>query len=450
MDRVIIYSPTAILGYGFPIESYENALKSYDLDVIACDAGSTDPGPYYLGSGKSFTNPKAVKRDLKLLIKARDKLNIPLIISTAGGSGSKVHVDGVIKIIKDIAMEEKLKFRLAKIYSDVDKEYLKNMLRDGKISTFDYIRELTVEDIDNAVRIVAQIGVEPFMEAVKEGVDIIVAGRAIDIAPFATIPILNGFDKGLSLHCSKILECGAIAAEPGSGADGMIGIIYKDYFEVVPSNPRRRCTVKSVAAHALYEKADPYKLYLPGGEVDLSNATYTQVDEYRVRVSGSRFIEKPYTLLLEGVRKVGYRTISIAGVRDPILINKIYEVLEGVKREVSEISNIDSSKYTLQFRVYGLDGVSLWTDRLDIKPIELGIIIDVVGESKEIADSICALARSTLLHYGFEGRITTAGNVAFPFSPSDISMGEVYEFNIHHLLKVEDPLEIAKIVYEEI
>jgi hypothetical protein len=50
---------------------------------------------------------------------------------------------------------------------------------------------------------------------------------------------------------------------------------------------------------------------------------------------------------------------------------------------------------------------------------------------------LCSLARSTLLHYGYDGRISTAGNLAFPFSPSDISMGEVYEFSIYHLLDLK-------------
>ena len=50
-----ILSPSGILGYGFPESSFRLgvALKP---DLIACDAGSTDPGPYYLGSGIPFTN----------------------------------------------------------------------------------------------------------------------------------------------------------------------------------------------------------------------------------------------------------------------------------------------------------------------------------------------------------------------------------------------------------
>ena len=63
-------SPTAILGYGFPVASFEERGLRREPHVIAVDGGSTDPGPYYLGAGKSFTQRQAVKRDLELLIKA--------------------------------------------------------------------------------------------------------------------------------------------------------------------------------------------------------------------------------------------------------------------------------------------------------------------------------------------------------------------------------------------
>ena len=48
---------------------------------------------------------------------------------------------------------------------------------------------------------------------------------------------------------------------------------------------------------------------------------------------------------------------------------------------------------------------------------------------------------------GYEGRISTAGNLAFPFSPSDCHVGEVFEFNVYHLLKVADPVSLFPIEY---
>ena len=73
--------------------------------------------------------------------------------------------------------------------------------------------------------------------------------------------------------------------------------------------------------------------------------------------------------------------------------------------------------------------------------LELCIIIEAVAKTQEESNTICSSARSTLLHYGYEGRKSTAGNLAFPFSPSDFSAGEVYVFSIYHLMEVDNPLE---------
>ena len=52
---ITVYAPLGMLGYGFPMRSLKAALE-HGFDVIALDAGSVDPGPYYLGTGKSFTS----------------------------------------------------------------------------------------------------------------------------------------------------------------------------------------------------------------------------------------------------------------------------------------------------------------------------------------------------------------------------------------------------------
>ena len=87
MKEFRVLSPSAILGYGFPKESFEEGMKRHP-DVIACDAGSSDPGPYYLGAGISFTDVAAVKRDLSIMIPAAIKAGIPVIVGTSGGSGA--------------------------------------------------------------------------------------------------------------------------------------------------------------------------------------------------------------------------------------------------------------------------------------------------------------------------------------------------------------------------
>ena len=61
-----ILSTTAILGYDFPENYFKEWLKKKP-NFIAVDAGSTDPGPYYLGAGVYFTDRDAVKRDLEIM-----------------------------------------------------------------------------------------------------------------------------------------------------------------------------------------------------------------------------------------------------------------------------------------------------------------------------------------------------------------------------------------------
>lgn len=121
MKEMRILSPTAILGYGFPEQSFREGLRQ-NPHVIAVDAGSTDPGPYYLGAGKCFTASAAVKRDLEILLAAAVERGIPLLIGTAGGSGGRPHVERDLSLIRKIACEKGLHFKMAVIQAEVSPE----------------------------------------------------------------------------------------------------------------------------------------------------------------------------------------------------------------------------------------------------------------------------------------------------------------------------------------
>jgi hypothetical protein len=60
--------------------------------LIACDAGSTDFGPYYLGTGQSHKSPITLKRDLRLLLEGVLELGVRFITGSAGGAGGDAHV----------------------------------------------------------------------------------------------------------------------------------------------------------------------------------------------------------------------------------------------------------------------------------------------------------------------------------------------------------------------
>jgi hypothetical protein len=297
------------------------------------------------------------------------------------------------------------------------------------------------------------MGIQPFIAARKGGAQVILAGRAYDPAVFSSLAVAEGCNMGLATHLGKILECAAICAIPGSGSDCMFGYIGPDYFRVEALNPERKCTTVSVAAHTLYEKSDPRILPGPGGYLDLTETRFEQETPEIVRVTGSKFIEgDTYFVKLEGARRVGYRTISIAGTRDPVMMQKIDDIIAGVKSRVADNFRDRKLSYNLNFIVYGRDGVmgALEPLRLNPQSHEFGIIIEAVAGTQELANTICATARSTMLHYGYEGRRATAGNLAFPYSPSDFKAGEVYAFSVYHLLQVDDPAAPFPIEYIEV
>ncbi|WP_333870442.1 acyclic terpene utilization AtuA family protein [Desulforamulus putei] len=441
MREYRVLSPTAILGYGFPEESFRAGLER-EPDLIAVDAGSTDPGPYYLGAGVSFTDRTAVKRDLELMIEAGLERNIPVVIGTAGGCGAEAHLQWNKEIIIELAREKGWQFSLGIIHAELSKELVLQALQEKKISPLHPAPQLTEEEITAAARIVAQMGPEPVMSVLEKGARVVLAGRSYDPAVFSASALLEGYDKGLAIHMGKILECGAIAASPGSGSDCLLGTLREDSFLVEPLNPIRRCTPTSVAAHTLYEKTNPYILPGPGGVLDLRETTFTQETERAVRVTGSKFLpSETYVVKLEGAKPVGYRTVSIAGCRDPIMISQIDHIVEAVRDRVKDNFKRYGYRYFLHFNIYGKNGVmGKLEPKQSIDSHELGIIIEAVAETQDIANTICSFARSTMLHYGYPGRVATAGNLAFPYSPSDFKAGAVYNFNIYHLMEIDDPL----------
>lgn len=444
-----ILSPTAILGYGFPEESFRRGLAERP-DLIAVDGGSTDPGPYYLGSGKSFTDRSGVKRDLRLMLAAGVSLGIPVVIGTAGGSGAAPHLEWCRQIVLEIAREERLSFKLAVIPTDVAQHVVLEALEAGRILPLDFVPPLTREAVQDSPHIVAQIGVEPFIEALRLGAQVVLAGRAYDPACFAALPILRGFDAGLAMHCGKILECAAIAAAPGSGSDCALGILRENSFVLKALSPERKFTAESAAAHTLYEKSDPYHLPGPGGELDLTECSFKEIGEGMVEVRGSRYVHStPYRVKLEGAKRVGFRALTIAGIRDPIMIEAIDSILAAVKARVQSFLGEDADARAF-FHVYGKNGVMGALEPIE-RPAahELGLVLEVVAPTQERADTVCSLLRSTLLHYGYPGRVATAGNLAFPFSPSDTKAGEVYEFSLYHLMDLPEgnlfPVQVEEV-----
>lgn len=445
MKPIRIMAASGMLGYGFTEEAFYNGL-TLGLDLIACDAGSADPGPYYLGSGTAFVSRLAAKRDLGLMVKGGMQENVPVFIGSAGGSGSNAQVDWTLSILKEICEEQNITPRIAVLRSEIDRETLKSKIDNSKTSPLGPIAALTSNDADISHRVVAMMGAEPFQEALMAGAQIVIAGRSSDAAIYASVPLNLGADPGLAWHMGKIIECGAQVIEPREGQDCVIGTIYDDHFTIEPGHPDRRCTRTRVAAHTLYENPSPYQLKEPNGVLNTKAAVFEQINERTVRVSGSRWEPSDkYTVKLEGVKELGYRTIFLAGIRDPILVatidNFIQSCRERISRDVSALG-INKEDYTLGIKVYGHNAVMGANEPItNSQAHELAVLVDVIAPTEDISRAVCAKARYSLLHTDFPGRMCISGNLAIPFSPSDLSAGNVYEFHIWHVMECDHPME---------
>jgi hypothetical protein len=410
--------------------------------VIGADAGSTDGGPHKLGAGVGIVSRAATKKDLGIMLRGLES-GVPVIVGSAGGSGAETHLGWTREILEELIREQGRHVRVAYVHAELDKNFLKEELAAGRIAPLRNVPPLTDKGIDSATRIVGQMGAEPIIRALAAGAQVIIAGRAYDPACFAAYAIWKGFPAGPAWHLGKILECGALCAVPGSAGDAMWGVLRHDGFSVEPLSPERVCTETSVAAHTLYEKSHPYLLPGPGGLLDLSSCTFTQCGPRAVDVRGSRFIASPrYTVKLEGAELVAYRTALICGIRDPFLIAELETAERAVVARTQEyFDRILPSDYQILFHHYGRDAVMGGSEPLRdaAMPHEVGLIMEVVAPTQELANTICAFARATLMHHHYGGRKATAGNLALPFAPSDVPLGPVYRFNVYHVLEVEDP-----------
>ena len=445
-------STSGLLGYGFPEASLEAGMARRP-HMIGVDGGSTDPGPYYLGSGKCVNSRIAMKRDLRLMLLAARSERIPLIIGSCGGAGGEPHLQVVAELVREIAREDAQHFRLALVHSEQDKNWVKRELAAGRVKALRNVKPLDDATIDRATRIVGMMGPEPFQRALDEGADVVLAGRSSDPAPWAGCATRAGLPPAPAWYAGKMLECGATAALP-KGHDCLLTSVSDAGVVLEAMNPIRFCTPFSVANHSLHENATPCHHIEPGGLLDTSDCVFEAVNDRAVRVSGMTWKKQPYTVKLEGAELAGYRAITICGTRDPMLVGIIDEFLVSVRENVAvkaQAFGVMPDQYQLVIRTYGVNGVMAgWEPVKHTQSHELGFVAEVVAGTQEIANAVLAIARVQMLHVDFPGRLCKEGNMAFPYSPSDIETAPAYRFSVFHTVAIDDPCAPFPIEYETI
>ena len=283
-----ILSTCAGIPYGFPVDSFREAMEM-KLDLIAADAGSMDPGPYYLGTGTSFAEKPALKRDFSIMLAGALRQQCPLIIGSCGMAGDTPNLRYMVEIAKEVFEEQSVRnLKVAVIDSHIPDYVLASRLE--HLVPLGRMPEITERDIQANVK-VAQMGIAPFITALDAGAQVILAGRACDTAIFAADAVRRGIDPGLAYHAGHVLECGAIACDPGSGSDCLLAEFTREGTVIfTPPNKARRATTYSIAAHSLYEEDHPTVQFYPEGILSFEDTEYFDAGERSAGLKNTRFL----------------------------------------------------------------------------------------------------------------------------------------------------------------
>ncbi|MBV8427856.1 MAG: glutamate mutase, partial [Hyphomicrobiales bacterium] len=128
-----IVCPNGHLGFA-PIKPASFAIGlTCDPDLICADSGSCDIGPGPLGSDVSSSPLAWQTHDLELMLLGARRLGVPMIIGSAGDTGTNSRVDLFVQLIQDLARKHNLsKFRLGWFYSEVPKALIAERLQLGE------------------------------------------------------------------------------------------------------------------------------------------------------------------------------------------------------------------------------------------------------------------------------------------------------------------------------
>jgi hypothetical protein len=282
-------------------------------------------------------------------------------------------------MVRDIAREDGLYFRLASIRADMPRLLVREPVRTGRVTPIDGMAPLSEADIGETSHLVGQMGTKAFYRALLAEADVVIASRACDTAVFAAVPALLG--------CT-----GPPCTWPrSSNAPRSAG------FQAAASPSRKACCSSGPRAMKRSTTGAPGSPARSGSPPPAHGQAG--------RLSPGRRARGPAVRLL--------RPAVIARIRN--ILAEVTEVVRGLA------CRDDSEDYRLIFRVYGIDGVYPWPAPPNPMPREIFILGECVTPSAERAGAVVRTTKQYVLQHGFPGRLSTAGNVAFPFAPPELS-----------------------------
>jgi hypothetical protein len=289
------------------------------------------------------------------------------IVTNMGAANPEAAARKTAEIAKSLGLSS---LRIAAIVGDDVLEACKN----GDLPLMEF--DGSIKQLGNRLLSAnAYLGAEPMAQALSEGADVVITGRASDPALFLA-PMIHAFGwamddwnlLGQGTVAGHLLECagqitGGYFADPGhKDVEGLarlgfpIGEVGEDGALVITkvAGSGGAVTAQTCKEQLLYEVHDPKRYLQPDVVADLSQVRVEEIAPDRVRISGGRGTKRTDTLKVS----VGYvdsfigeGQISYAG---PGALARGRLALE-IVRERLKLTNVAASEF--RFELIGVESL---------------------------------------------------------------------------------------------
>ena len=153
---------------------------------------------------------------------------------------------------------------------------------------------------------------------------------------------------------------------------------------------------------------------------------------------------------LEGARLAGYQTVSLVLVREPRYVANIRAWCSDIHQKCTAKARASvAGQFDLELRVIGLDATLGELDSDAQTGSEVGVMGIVTAETQAIAQEVAKILNPYLLHHALTEQ-EEMPTFAFPFSPTEMSRGAIYEFCLNHVLELDNPMDAFDLTTVEV
>ena len=409
-------------------------------DYYCWNSGSSDPDPFLIGIDSSLSLYDWQKHDLEFALLAARRQNVPLLISTAGDTGTDSRVDLYVECLRHLSQKHNLpSLTLAYFYTEVPKHLLDRYSEQVPVMREQHNgKTISETDFEQTDRVLSIAGAHPYLRALETGADIIIGGRSCQTSMIAAVALHQGFPASTAYSLGYVLGQYQYAAIPGQA---LLGAITDDTVKLCHLVPPEH---QNGAWCPVPAPADLTHVQTPDGMLDVSACDYHRIDDATIEIRNAAFLppDNPIQIHLEGVGKVGERHVGILSVSDSAGLDHLEGFFDWTLTQIAD--HFTGKFYQLTYQVYEQYPLSSASSPSSEPSRARFLLIEGIAETGQLAEELTIMATRILM---------TAGSIAKnrpDESPlltleSILAAPPVYRWTIQHTLPLANSHDFFKL-----